>query len=208
MSFLDYWSVRLAAVCTIVFFLQLSFGPLTDQLVLSSQDFLYRPWTLVTSIFAHGGFDHLFYNMFALLLFGTILESVIGGKRWLIVFFAAGVIGGIAGLPLYDSTLGASGAIFGLMGALAVLRPRMTVYLGWFPLPMAVAVLFWAAGDLLGLFVPSGIANAAHLAGLAVGLVIGWKLRPEFGELAAIKRKHGVDIPESRWREWEDRWMR
>lgn len=207
MSFLDYWSVRLAVICVIVFFLQLSYEPLTDQLVLSSHGFLYRPWTLVTSIFAHGGFEHLFYNMFALLLFGTILESIIGGRRWLIVFFVAGILGGIAGIPLYDSTLGASGAIFGLMGALAVLRPRMTVYLGWFPVPMAAAVLFWAAGDLLGLFVPSGIANAAHLVGLAAGLVAGWKWRPEFGEFAAIKRRRGVDIPESRWREWEDRWM-
>lgn len=208
MSFLDYWSVRLAIICTLVFVLQVIFNPLTDQLVLVSSDALYHPWTFVTSIFAHGSFEHLFYNMFALLLFGTILEGIIGGRRWLVVFFAAGIIGGIAGLPLYESTLGASGAIYGLMGALAVLRPRMPIFVSWIPLPMAAAVGLWAAGDLLGLFVPSGIANAAHLAGLAVGIIAGWMMRGEFGEFSTFNRRRQVKISESRWRQWEDRWMR
>ncbi len=208
MSFLGYWSVRLTIVCTLVFLLQLAYAPFTDGIVLVSSDVLYRPWTLVTSVFAHAGFEHLFYNMFALLLFGTVLENVIGGRRWLVLFFSAGMVGGIAGLPLYGSALGASGAIYGLMGALAVLRPRMPVYISWFPLPMAVAVVLWASGDLLGLFVPSGVANAAHLAGLGVGLLAGWKWRTEFGEFTDPRQGRVPRVSESRWRQWEDRWLR
>lgn len=195
-------------VCVFVFLLQLAFVPLTDQLALVSADALYHPWTLVTSIFAHGSFEHLFFNMFALFLFGVLLENIIGGRRWLIVFFAAGILGGLAGIPLYDSSLGASGAIFGIMGALAVLRPKMVIYFSYVPLPMYVAVPLWAAGDLLGLFIPSGVANAAHLAGLAIGLAAGFIWRKEFGEAASIRKKYDIDIPESKWREWEDRYLR
>lgn len=205
---LDYWSVRLVIVCTFVFLLQLAFPPLTDYLVLSSATFFSQPWTLVTSMFAHASFEHLFFNMFGLFLFGVLLENIIGGRRWLMVFFAAGILGGIAGLPLYQGTLGASGAIYGVMGALAVLRPRMVIYFSYVPLPMYLAVPLWAAGDLLGLFIPSGVANAAHLAGLAIGLVFGFFWKREFGEAASVRKKYDVDIPESKWREWEDRYLR
>jgi len=205
---LDYWSVRMLLVCVFVFLLQLVFSPLTDQLVLVSAEVLYHPWILVTSIFAHASFEHLLFNMFALFLFGALLENIIGGRRWLIVFFVAGILGGLATVPFYDSSLGASGAIFGLMGALAVLRPRMVIYVSYVPLPMYVAVVFWAASDLLGLFVPSGIANTAHLAGLVIGLLAGFMWRKEFGEAASARKRYDPDIPESRWREWEDRYLR
>ena len=206
MSVLDYWSVRLAIVCTAVFMLQFVFEPLTDHLVLVSTDVLARPWTLLTSVFAHGGIEHLFYNMFGLLLFGMVLENAVGPRRWLLIFSTAGLLGGLATLPLYPASLGASGAIFGIMGALAVLRPHMTVYMSWVPMPMSAAVVVWAAGDLIGLFVPSGVANAAHLAGLAIGLVLGWRWRDRFGEVP-VRRSSPLKIPESRWRRWEDEYL-
>jgi membrane associated rhomboid family serine protease len=109
--------------------------------------------------------------MFALALFGSILERVIGGKRFLFVFFISGIFAGIGSILFYTSTIGASGAIYGVMGTLAVIRSRMVVYMGFVPMPMAIAVALWAIGDFIGLFSPAGtVAYASHLFGLAFGL--------------------------------------
>lgn len=186
--------------------MQALFEPLTDQLVLVSADVLSHPWTLVTSMFAHSGFNHLFYNMFALFLFGTILERIIGGRKFLAIYFSAGLLGSLATLPLYPASLGASGAIFGVMGTLAVLRPRMVVYVSYVPMPMILASVVWVAIDLVGLFVPSGIANAAHLAGLALGVAAGIYLRKNYEE-ATVPKRNLPKLPEGKMRNWENRWL-
>lgn len=162
---------------------------------------------MITSMFAHGSIEHLLYNMFALALFGTILENIIGSRRWLILYFVSGIIASVAAAAFYPESLGASGAIFGLLGTLAVLRPRITVWVAGIPMPMAVAAGVWAIGDLLGLFVPSGIANAAHLAGLATGIMFGIALRKKFGEPLFIKKKLAKDIDEETFRRWEREWL-
>ena len=203
---LSYWSVRLLLVCVAVFFLQALFEPLTDELVLVSAGVLSRPWTLVTSMFAHADFNHLFYNMFALFLFGTILERIVGGNKFLLIYFSAGLLGSLATLPLYAASLGASGAIFGVMGTVAVLRPRMVVYVSYVPMPMIVAAAVWAAMDLVGFFVPSGVANAAHLAGLGLGILAGLYLKNTYGEVAEPKRNL-PKVPEEKMRRWENLWL-
>lgn len=207
MGLLDIWAIRLTIICVAVFLLQLAIPQLTDALSLVSADVPVTPWTLVTAIFAHGSFEHLFYNMFALALFGSILEQIIGGRRFLALFFAAGIIAGLATLPFYPASLGASGAIFGLLGALAALRPRMTVWVVAVPMPMIVAAGVWAAMDLVGMFAPSGIANAAHLAGLGFGIVAGLLWRKRFGEQAIIRRIRGGDVSEAEFRRWEKNWL-
>jgi len=203
---LQYWSIRILLACVLVFLLQALFEPLTDQLVLVSADVLSHPWTLVTSMFAHADFNHLFYNMFALFLFGTILERIIGGRKFLAIYFSAGLLGSLATIPLYDASLGASGAIFGVMGALAVLRPRMVVYVSFVPMPMIVAAVVWALIDAVGIFVPSGIANSAHLAGLGLGIAAGFYLKRTYGEIAEQKRNL-PKMPEGKMRTWENRWL-
>ena len=207
MSLLDFWSVRLTAVCVIVFVLQLAVPQLTDAITLVAADALARPWIFLTSMFAHGSFEHLFYNMFALALFGSILEKIIGCRRWLALFFVSGVAAGIAAAIFYPASLGASGAIFGLLGTLAVLRPRMTVWIAGVPMPMVIAAVVWAAGDLVGLFVPSGIANAAHLAGMALGIAAGLFWRKSFGEQLFDRRTKGPRITENEFQTWERRWF-
>ncbi|MEM7820738.1 MAG: rhomboid family intramembrane serine protease [Candidatus Aenigmatarchaeota archaeon] len=207
MRLTDFWSLRLTVACIIIFILQLAIPTLTDSLALISSDILVRPWILITSMFAHGSIEHLLYNMFALALFGTILENIIGSRRWLILYFISGIIASIAAAAFYPESLGASGAIFGLLGTLAVLRPRITVWVAGIPMPMAVAAGVWAIGDLLGLFVPSGIANAAHLAGLATGIMFGIALRKKFGEPLFIKKKLAKDIDEETFRRWEREWL-
>lgn len=200
-----YVALWLVGLCTVVFMLQMTISSITDSFVLLSSDILYRPWILVTSMFLHGGLDHLIYNMFALALFGTILEKIIESKKFITLYFISGLIAGIGAAIFYPASLGASGAIFGILGCLAVLRPRMTVYVGYIPMPMAFAAVVWIGGDLVGMFAPSGIANAAHLFGMFFGIATGFYYIKQFGE-KHVKRKV-TPIPDKQMRTWEDRWL-
>jgi len=203
----NWYALKLVAICIIVFIIQNLYTGLTDQLSLVSSEILSRPWTIVTYLFLHGSFEHLFYNMLALGLFGSILESVIGGKKFLLTFFISGIIAGVGSIIFYSSSIGASGAIYGILGVLAILRPKMAVYVGFVPLPMALAVIFWAAGDLLGLFSTTDlIGHAAHLFGLIFGLVYGINLRKRYGEKKIKKPKE--EISEEEIRNWEKKYMK
>ncbi|MFH1365259.1 MAG: rhomboid family intramembrane serine protease [archaeon] len=119
---------------------------LVPSLILSGQHF----WVLITSMFLHGGFFHLFANVFSLFFIGTFLEKLIGKKRFLWTYIIAGVVGGLFFVfassifgDLNIPAVGASGAIFGLLGVLAVLVPHSKIYLiaGPFVLIILDAVL-------------------------------------------------------------------
>ena len=144
---------------------------------------LARPWTLVTSIFLHAGFLHLFVNGLVLFSFGPVLEMRIGRRRFLYIFFGSGIIAGAAQIlviPPDVVVLGASGAILGALGTLTVLAPRLPVLLFFFiPMPLWVASLgFGILSAILAFFTIGGsIANMAHLTGLIVGFIYGYKLR-------------------------------
>jgi membrane associated rhomboid family serine protease len=151
-----------------------------------------RAWTWVTSVFAHGGFGHIAFNSIALYFFGPIVERRLGSKKFAALFLAAGVAAGLTQvgvrIALSGATgagvVGASGAIMAVMGVLTVLNPKLKVYL-WFVLPMPLWVL--TLGFALvsvglvsqGGIGAGGIAHGAHLAGLAIGLAYGEKLRRE-----------------------------
>ena len=203
--FMKYITPWIAAICIIVFILQSLFPLITDIFVLVSSDVLARPWIIFTSMFLHGSITHLIYNMFALVLFGLILERILGTKRFTMLYFVSGLVAGIGATIFYNAALGASGAIYGILGCLAVLRPGMRVYVGYIPMPMAIAAVLWVLGDLVGMFAPSGVANAAHLFGIFFGIAAGFYYRKDFGE-KIIKRKI-IPIPESEMRRWEDKWM-
>lgn len=203
----NWYALWLAVICSVVWIFQQIIPSLTDEFALNSSDVFSKPWTLVTYIFLHGSFDHLFYNMFALVLFGLILERVIGGKKFLITFFISGVVAGIGSVLFYTSSIGASGAIYGIIGVLGFLRPRMAVWSFGFPLPMIAAVILWAAGDLIGLFTPSDlIGHAAHLFGLAFGLAYGIYLKKNYGEHPVSRKKS--EINEEEFERWEDRYVK
>ncbi|MBI4018643.1 MAG: rhomboid family intramembrane serine protease [Candidatus Aenigmarchaeota archaeon] len=191
----------------VIFLLQTTVEGFTDSFVLVSSEVTERPWTLITSMFLHGSLTHLLSNLFALLLFGTILESIIGRSRFLLLYFSAGIIASIATLFFYEASLGASGAIFGVLGALAALRPRMTVWVMGIPMPMLAAAGVWLLIDLLGMFAPSGIANAAHIAGLLFGAAISIIfLSPNFPE--EKEQEQHYPVSESRLEKWEKKYMR
>jgi len=140
-------------------------------------------WMPISSIFLHGGLMHLFLNCYALFAFGPILEHRIGRARFLALFFLGGLAGSLgyelvvlAGLSAPIPALGASGAIYAVMGAMAVLYPNIVVLLfGIIPLSMRWAAVLWVVLESIGTFgmSSSGIASAAHLGGLFLGFAWG-----------------------------------
>jgi membrane associated rhomboid family serine protease len=174
------WTFVLIATCFIVFLIQ-PFIPFLKALTFIPTYAFSRPWTFITSIFLHGDFMHLFFNMFALFLFGIYLESRVGAKKFLFIFFSAGILGNFAYLiTSFNSSVpavGASGAIFGILGLLAILYPTLIVWFGYVPMPMIAAAIIWAITSVLGLFTPGNIAHEAHLAGLLIGALYGFYLR-------------------------------
>ncbi len=172
-----HYALWLTGAIAAVFALQMFFPAVTANFRLVSADAWARPWTLLTAIFLHASIAHILFNGLGMVMFGSILEQLIGSKRFLLVFFTAGLLSSIASTFFYNAVVGASGAIFGVIGALAVLQPTLTVWVYYIPMPMYVAAVVWAIGDLFGFIVPTGIANAGHLAGLATGLAAGFMMR-------------------------------
>ena len=163
---------------------------------------LFRPWQVITHMFMHGGFFHLFFNMYSLWMFGSLIERQIGFKKFITFYFicglgAAAMHTGVEWLSastmlaagnnadytqlLYTPVLGASGAIYGLLIGFAMIYPdaRLTLI---FP-PITLGVKWW-----VGIFIAielftgitgtaMGIAHFAHLGGALLGflLMMFWK---------------------------------
>jgi len=206
-----HYTLWLAGIMVGIFILQNLFPAITNNFILDRSTVLSRPWTLLTAIFLHASIAHILFNGFGLVIFGLILEQIIGSKRFLMIFFATGIVSSIASAFVYKTpVLGASGAIFGVMGALTVLRPTMTVWVYYIPMPMYIAAFVWAAVDLFGFFFPSGIANAGHLGGLIAGIVAGFLLRGKQPIVIGGKRKKGdfEVMTTDEFSEWEKQYMR
>src|SRR3989344_7794471 len=103
MKYNHHWTLKLVGILVVIFILQLIFPLITDLFILKSGDIFSRPWILLTSIFLHGGLGHLLLNGFALALFGSILEEIIGSKKILLLYFTGGIIASLVfllGLPI------------------------------------------------------------------------------------------------------------
>ncbi len=179
-------------ICTVVFFLEMLFpGKIIDYFALWPTKVIYMPWQLVTAIFLHGGFDHYLVNMIVLFFFGAELERRVGSAKYLEIFLVSGVVGNLGYIAFCYAThsfapaLGASGAIYGVMAALAVIAPEIRVLLFFFiPLSIRAALILFILYNLLSMPFSSvtGIAYSAHLAGILAGLYYGNKIgrRPYF----------------------------
>ena len=170
-------SFFLVLVNTFIFVLQAVIPGFTKMFVLSSNMVLQKPWTLLTTMFLHGNFSHLLFNMYALILFGPLVERKIGSKRFLFAYFLSGIVASFAAL-YYPSALGASGAIMGIIGLVIMLFPDLKVLFFFIvPMSMRTAGIIFALIDVFGFFAgSSGVAHLAHLAGLSVGLIYGYYL--------------------------------
>jgi len=136
-----------------------------------------QPWTIISSMFVHGSIFHILFNMIALYFLGSFFIRAAGEKSFLAVFFLGGLAGNILFALLanpFSTGIGASGAVFALGGALAVIVPRVPVFIFFIPIPMplwvAIIIFFFLS------FLP-GIAWQAHIGGLFLGLIAGLILR-------------------------------
>lgn len=160
----------------------------------------FKPWQILTHMFMHGGFWHIFFNMYSLLMFGSILERSLGPKKFLIFYFVTGL--GAAALHtgvewmqarvfiangavnayqalLMTPTLGASGAIYGVLIGFAMLYPQAQLMLIFPPIPVKAKwlVIIFAAIELFSGIngIHASVAHFAHLGGMLFGwLLIRW----------------------------------
>lgn len=144
----------------------------------------FRPWQLLTYGFLHGSWLHLFFNMFAVFMFGSQVEQLFGARRYLIYYLSCVVGAALMHLIVIyfardlpsAATVGASGGVFGLLLAFGMAYPRQRLII--FPIPVPIQA--WLAVTLYGgmeLFLgvtrtAQGIAHFAHLGGMATGFVL------------------------------------
>ena len=175
----------LIALNVVLFILEIVIGPypivqnneVVNEVVLflglNTAQLSQQPWTIISSMFVHGGFTHILFNMISLYFLGSFFLRAVGEKSFLAIFFLGGLAGNILFVLLapFSIGIGASGAIFALGGALAVIVPRVPVFILFIPIPMPL----WVAIIILVFisFLFSGIAWQAHLGGLLLGLAAG-----------------------------------
>ena len=138
MAKMKFYTLWIALTIILVLILQTFVGGFTNLLILD-QNAWTQPWKFITSIFLHGSLKHLIGNLFALLFFGFILEKTIGSNKFLGIYLASGILANLIAINFYPSSLGASGAIMGIIGALTILRPMMNVWAFGLIMPMFVA---------------------------------------------------------------------
>jgi len=158
---------------------------------LRSYDVIHRfyLWELVTYLFLHGGWFHIIFNMFALWMFGSDLESLWGGRKFLFYYFLTGIGAGIMDVTLNavfhpaipSATIGCSGAIYGLLLAYGMIFPDRPIYLYMIiPIKAKWFVVIMGAIEFVSSFSGpgSGVSHVAHLGGMLFGYLYlrGWSL--------------------------------
>jgi membrane associated rhomboid family serine protease len=188
-----YATYALIILCVIAFAAELASEDFVNLFAFDAEQ--PAPWMFVTSIFLHADIGHIFWNMFMLYMFGTVLEKIIGHRDYVALFILAGIAGNIGYMLFCEATgefnpsLGASGAIYGVFACLAVLYPDLKVYLFFFiPMKIIFVLFMFAAVDILFMSTGDNIAHAAHLAGLLVGLLFAWYIKRE---AASFKERFG-----------------
>lgn len=158
-------------------------------------------WTFITSMFMQGGFFHLLANMLSLIFIGSLVERILGTKRYLSFYLISGLFAGLFFVlsslvftsDLNTFAVGASGALFGLVGLLVLLTPNLPVYVMFIPIPVkmkyagpGILILLWIisiAGDI-------PIGNTAHFGGLIAGVVYGLYLKSRYTKKTQYINKH------------------
>jgi membrane associated rhomboid family serine protease len=168
------WVLRLIIANVFVFLLTMSSPAIVDNWVFVPALILLRPWTIITYMFLHASFGHIFFNMLALFFFGPRLEIVLGGKKFLLLYFISGISGGLLSFFFtpHAAILGASGAVYGVMMGFAFFWPTEPMYIwGILPVQSRWLIVFMTLLSLYGGFGADGggIAHFAHLGGFLGG---------------------------------------
>ncbi len=174
----------------VVFFLQLLMQGLTFQGVpgvyyldhwfaLNPLGYNFQIWQLITYQFMHGSFMHILFNMFALWMFGIEIENMWGSQKFLIFYLLCGVAAGVSQLvfpPLFNEqlapTIGASGAIFGVLIAFAMVFPNRLIFLYFFiPIKAKYLIIGYILLELYAVPQGGSVAHLAHLGGALAGFI-------------------------------------
>ncbi len=174
------------AACCAAFVWQVASGGLENADALAASGALVAAklgdgevWRLLSSLFLHAGTDHLFGNMVVLFIVGIACEHAFGPLPMLGIYLASGVAGGLATAAIEPMpTVGASGAIFGLMGCLIAMLARHRRFVQVRDGRIAIVVALWAAWQLVMGFASPMVANFAHLGGFVAGGILGWVIMP------------------------------
>jgi membrane associated rhomboid family serine protease len=195
-TFTKSWTFYIIVITVAMWLLQLVAYPLVDNLLaleptVALSGHIYQ---FVTYMFLHSTYTsagtiyplHILFNMFVLAIFGFSVEKVLGGKKFLVLYFLSGIGSALFYIAFNGvstaSLIGASGGVFGLLAAYAFLFPKDWVFLfGFFPLPAALLLVFLTLEEMffgvLGL--QPGVANFGHVGGIITGLLVmsWWKWR-------------------------------
>ncbi len=199
---ITYWLMLILFVVFLVQIATLTAGvPFTELLVVNPAAVIHgqQVWGLFTNMFLHASIGHILINSWVLFMFGLELERIIGGKELLKLFLISGmfasvfyVLTSLFILNSYASALGASGAIFGILGAMIALRPEKKVIMIFPPIPWPIPLwllgIFFVAISILwfGLGGGTGIAENAHLGGMIAGFLLGRRYK------TMEEREHGI----------------
>lgn len=214
------WLLIANAVCFVLYFLaaRTQYAGFFAHLALSPRAVLTQLelWQLVTYMFLHSplGFGHILMNMLALWMFGGPLEDTWGTPRFLRFYFFCGIGAGVCAVVLNifaggmdTRTIGASGAVYGVLIAFGILFPRAIIYLflmfpieaRWFVLILGAIVFLSAVGDTGG-----GVSHFAHLG----GLLFGYLWLKMYGKARPVRAPGGAGLLaslETRYRDWKIR---
>jgi membrane associated rhomboid family serine protease len=181
-------------------------------------------WQLVTYLFLHGGWFHIIFNMFALWMFGSDLESKWGGKKFLFYYFLTGIGAGILDVTLNTlfvvnppPTIGCSGAVYGLLLAYGMLFPERLIYLYMIiPIKAKWFVVIMGAIELVSSFGSgSNVSHFAHLGGMLFGylylrgwsLPYRWQLQYHEWRRAQLRKKFEVYMRDQEKKDNHGRWV-
>ncbi len=183
------------AINVIVYFLQPSLGDTGALMMLWPLDSPnFGPWQILTYGFLHGGLSHIFFNMFAVYMFGGTLERFYGTQFYVVLYVVSVLTAGVTQLGVNEilgspyPTLGASGGVFGLLLAFGMQFPHQRIMLLIPPIPMpawVMVTLYGAIELFLGVTgTQAGVAHFAHLGGmLGAFLALQWRRgKPPFGK--------------------------
>ena len=181
-------------------------------------------WQLVTYMFLHGGWFHIIFNMYTLWMFGSDLERLWGGKKFVTYYFLTGIGAGIVDVTLNTifgsliPTIGCSGAVYGVLLAYGMLFPERIIYL-WMMIPVRAKWFAVVMGGIEFVFSfggpGSGISHFAHLGGMLFGylylrgwsLPSGWQSRYQDWRRAQLRRKFEVYMRDQERKDKHGRWV-
>lgn len=198
----NYYALQLCFLLAVVFGIQYFFGFEPGFNASNSP-----VWKFFTSVFGHSDLQHLLNNLFFIGVFGTMFELFTDSRTFLLTFVGSALFANLSAFIFFPATtiIGASGGAIGVLAALAVYRPNEIGLALGVPAPMWAVLAVYILINVAGLSASNSVAYEAHLMGMMVGAVVGYRLREPPEERS--EEENDLDNWQERIRKWEEKWM-